>query len=335
MDKQNRQVVLSGVRATGKQHLGNFLGVFQRFARLSRDPSFQCFFFIADWHTLTTMRDAARLKEGIKSIVLDYLAAGIDPASAVIYPQSAVLETAELMWYLACLTPEADLRRMPHFKEKSRQQKEGDFVNAGLLNYPVLMAADILGPKADLVPVGKDQLAHLELAQSLARRFNNRFGQTFFIPDALKEEAIIVPGLDGTGKMGKTEGNTINLDDPPEVVVEKLRTAVTDPSRARRSDPGDPAKCNIYTLHTFMSTNDEITYVWEGCRNAAIGCVECKALVAGHINKLLGPFQERRVGLCADSDLVPEILRKGIGEARAVIAATVAEVRAKVGMGVW
>ena len=273
----SKQIVVSGIRATGRLHLGNFLGVLQRFARLSRDLQFQCFFFIADWHTLTTHRDARHLKEGTTNIVLDYLAAGVDPKSAIIYPQSAILETAELMWYLACLTPEADLRHLPTFKDKSLKLAGEDFVNAGLFNYPVLMAADILGPKANLVPVGRDQLPHLELTQALVRRFNRHCdGQIFPIPDALSGEAIIVPGLDGTGKMGKTEGNTINLDDLPEVVEAKLRLAVTDPSRAKRNDPGDPTKCNMYIFVHLMSTADEIQYVWEGCRQATIGCVECK-----------------------------------------------------------
>lgn len=331
----DKQIVLSGIRVTGKLHLGNFLGVLQRFVQLSQDPLYQCFFFVADWHTLTTLQDSTHIKEGIRNIVLDYLAAGINPETAVIYPQSAVLETAELTWYLACFTPEADLRHLPTFKDKSMKLGRKEFVNAGLFNYPVLMAADILGFKANLVPVGKDQLAHLELTQALARRFNRRFGQTFPIPDALKEEAIMVPGLDGSGKMGKSEGNTINLDDPPKTVEEKLRVAVTDPSRARRNDPGDPTKCNIYTIHTLMSTGDEIKYVWEGCRGATIGCADCKVLVAKHINELLGPFQARRVALCAESDLVPSILKEGAPKARAVIAATVSEVRAKLGIEVW
>lgn len=331
--KEKKQVVLSGIRATGKLHLGNHLGVLERFAELSQDPQYQCYFFVADLHTLTTYKEGQLIKEHLPDIILDFLAAGVDPQSSILYAQSSIPEIAELMWYLCCLTPTGELEKLPTYKDKSEKQIEkGDFINAGLLNYPVLMAADILGPKANQVPVGADQLPHLELAQEIAKRFNRLFGQTFPFPDAMVGEAIMVPGLDGTGKMGKSEANTINLTDSAEMIETKIKTAVTDPDRKRRRDPGNPQVCNIYKLHCLMSSNEEIKQVAQGCFEAKIGCVDCKEILIKHVEDLLLPFQERRVVLAQKPNLVSELLVEGGKKARQVISATVAEVREKMGI---
>lgn len=326
-----KQIVLSGIRPTGQLHLGNFLGVLRRFADYSQQPDYQCYFFVADLHALTTLgNETVQIQRHLPNIILDYLAAGVDPEKSAIFIQSSIPETLELYWYLACLMPVNELERIPTFKDKVRLHPEN--VNAGLLNYPILMAADILGPRANLVPIGKDQKPHLEMAEELAKRFNRIFGLTFPIPDALEEEMVLVPGLDGSGKMGKSEGNTINLNDSPSVVEGKLRKAVTDPARIKRDDPGNPSKCNIFTLHTLVSSNEEIQDCASGCRNATIGCAECKRRLSQNINALLGPFQARREALSTNPEIVREVLEDGNKKARAIISQTVTDVREKIGL---
>lgn len=329
-EETKKQVVLSGIRATGRLHLGNFLGALRNFARYSNDPQYSCFYFIADWHTITTLTDTAQIKQHLSDIVLDYLAAGVDPEKSTIFVQSSIAETAELFWILSCLTQKSELERVPTFKDKA--QKHAENVNAGLFNYPVLMAADILGPQANLVPVGKDQEPHLEMAKELARKFNRLFSETFAVPHSMSEEMIIVPGLDGTGKMGKSEGNTINLDDSEEVVRAKIKVAVTDPARQRRTDPGSPSKCNVYTLHTMLSSDDELKYCVDGCTSASIGCAECKKILADNVVNLLRPFQERRLILSQRNDLVADVLRQGRISAKAKISQTVETVRERIGL---
>lgn len=330
-------VVLSGIRATGNLHLGNYLGAMQSFVALSKDQAKLCYFFIANLHTLTTRTDPASIKADLLKIVLDFISVGIDPEKSVIFAQSSIPETCELSWLLGCLTPVADLERMPHFKDK-REKKVGlgEIVNAGLLTYPVLMAADILGPRANLVPVGEDQYPHVELTKELARRFNSAFGEMFPIPEVLESSAVRVPGLDGTGKMGKSDQNTIDLTDSPEIVRAKVMQAFTDPSRKKRSDPGNPSRCNIYTFHTLISNQGEIKEVYEGCRQAKIGCVECKTIITRNIVALLVPIQERRRELSAMGPrYAPDILAEGGKKARNAIAETVAEVKDKMGVPMY
>ena len=248
----SKTVVLSGIRATGQLHLGNYLGAIQHFVTLAQDPSNDCFYFIANLHTLTTRQDPQQMQIDLRNIVLDFMACGLDPEKSTIYAQSSVPELSELSWLLACLTPVSGLMNMHHFKEKKdRLSEEGLKANAGLLTYPVLMAADILGPHANLVPVGEDQHAHVEMARELAKRFNHHFGDGIFpIPNLLEGEGIRVPGLTADGKMGKSEADSaIMLNDSPDEVERKLRSAVTDPQRMKRSDPGDPEVCNIFTFH--------------------------------------------------------------------------------------
>lgn len=263
-------------------------------------------------------------------IVLDYLAAGIDPEKSILYAQSSVPELAELCLLLGMVMPIGELQRCPTFKEKARKQP--DNVNLGLFSYPVLMAADILGPKASLVPVGKDQLAHLEITRSIAQKFNARYGEIFPLPTALEEKAIKVPGLDGTPKMGKSDGNTIDLTDSPETIQRKISIAVTDPQRQRRSDKGHPAKCNIFHLHEFVSGNELTSEIKEGCKTAKIGCVDCKKHLSNNVVALLQPFQETRERLKKDQDGVNTILKKGGEQARKIIQKTVTEVRERMGL---
>ena len=328
------QIVLSGIRATGKLHLGNYLGALKRFAQMSRNEKYRCFFFVADMHTLTTMKEAEMIREHTPAIVLDYLAAGVDPELATIYVQSSIPQVAELAWYLSCLTPFGDLRRQPTFKDKAERHPED--VNAGLLNYPVLMAADILGPRAELVPVGQDQRAHLELASQIARRFNGAFGEFFPVPDALSHEMVLVPGLsaaDAEGnipKMGKSDDNTLNLIDTAKETEKKIRAAPT--TRIRRSDFGIPDRCPIFRIHQHVSDGDIIAQVKTGCETAGIGCLECKQMLNAAVNDELAEFRERRIKLAETPGIVQEVLEEGRRRAEPRFDETIAHVREKMGM---
>ncbi|MFH1192566.1 MAG: tryptophan--tRNA ligase [bacterium] len=324
------KVVLSGIRATGRMHLGNYLGAMRNFVILQETSVYNCLYFIADYHTLTTNPAPKDIKFNLPQIALDYLAAGIDPEKSILYAQSSVPELAELCLLLSMVINIGELQRCPTFKEKARKQP--DNVNLGLFSYPVLMAADILGPKTNLVPVGKDQLPHIEITRSIAQRFNNLYGKTFELPEALKEKAIRVPGLDGTAKMGKSDNNTIDLTDSPETIWKKISVAVTDEQRQRRSDPGNPAKCNIFSLHKFVSEKELLSEIKEGCKTAKIGCVDCKKRLSANISGVLEPFQQRRENLSKNFDYIHAILNKGGEQARKIVQATVTEVREKMGL---
>ncbi|HCC23322.1 TPA: tryptophan--tRNA ligase [Candidatus Falkowbacteria bacterium] len=320
------QVVVSGIRATGKMHIGNYLGAMRYFATLSHNSEMECFFFIANLHTLTTRQDPEAIKHDLREIVLDFLAAGVNPDSAIIYAQSSIPETSELSWLLTCLCTVNELQGLPHFKEKKETiQSHGEIVNAGLLIYPALMAADILGVRAELVPVGQDQRPHVELTRDLARRFNSLYSQVFPIPQTLEGEGIRVPSLTGEGKMGKSDTTgLIFLDDSAASVTAKLKVAKTDPARERRSDPGNPDHCNIFTMHHIVSTPQEIAWASTGCQSAGIGCVECKMVVAKHLNDMLGPIQERRQEYAAKGPTyIDEILHAGGLTARVRVKETV------------
>ena len=330
------QTVLSGIRATGRLHLGNCLGALTRFARMSRDSRYKCFFFVADMHTLTTLKEAERIKDNLPNVILNYLAAGVDPNSASIYVQSSVPQVTELGWYFICLTNVNDLLTQPAYKDKASKQPEDN--NAGLLTYPVLMAADILGPRADLVPVGKDQKPHLELAAKLARKFNSLYGDYFPVPDALSSEMVLIPGLsvmDENGnfaKMGKSEGNTLNLSDDAETTRQKIKVSPTDPQRIRRSDPGDPNHCAIHALHEHVSDQRKIEWVRQGCSSAAIGCIECKDALSDNINDLLSEFRDRRADLARKPERIQEALEAGRERANRVFDETLNVVRERMGI---
>lgn len=332
--------VVTGIRATGRMHIGNYLGVLERLGAMSRDESMQCFFFVADLHTLTTASDMAKIREHAPEIVRDIIAAGVDVERSIIYTQSDVPRVAELAWLLACHTPDGDLGRLPHFKDKSGKQPGN--VNAGLRFYPVLMAADILGPQANLVPVGADQKAHLELTRDLAQRFNREHKiDLFAVPEAREQEMITVPGLvaqnerGGFDKMGKSEneGETLYLSDSPDEMKAKIRVAPTDPARVRRNDPGTPDKCAIYALHKVVSPGEEIRSVREGCQTAGIGCSDCKLRLVAHIDGKLASFRARRAELASDANLVRDVTQAGAEKARVVFDETIGRTREILGIG--
>jgi len=350
MEEDSRIVVVSGLRATGRLHLGNYLGAIVNLVKLSRDPEKVCYFFVANLHTLTTRPDPAGLLDDQRGIVRDFLAAGIDPETSVIYAQSSVPETSVLSWLLACLAPVGQLVNMPHYKEKkdnlrkidkfddAGQDEDGFGGNAGLLTYPVLMAADILGVQANLVPVGEDQHPHVEFARRLARRFDRLYGEELFpIPDLLEGEAVRVPSLQGDGKMSKSDDRGIvYLNDQPEGIHAKFKVAVTDPQRQRRRDPGNPEVCNIFTYHHLVSTPEEIAWAQNGCMTAGIGCAECKRVVSGHVADMLAEFRERRVELdTKPPGYFDEILHEGGLRARARIKPVVERAQELMGVRIF
>jgi tryptophanyl-tRNA synthetase len=324
-----RQTVVSGIRATGKLHIGNYFGAMRNFVTLQE--KFNCYFFIADYHSLTTEEDADALKVYLLPIVKDYLAVGLDPNKCTLFAQSSVPEIAELALLLSMVQPKSELEGLPTWKEKEASQNAGGkVVSSGLFFYPVLMAADILIQKANIVPVGKDQLPHLEFTRDVARRFNNRYGPTFPACDAFEGVAIKVPGLDGTEKMGKSEGNAIDLMETPESVIQKLSVAVTDTNRKRRQDTGNPYICNLFALHELISSPETVENILEGCKSASIGCLECKKMLGDNINKLLAPFQERYRAI--SDDYARQVLIDGGNRARITARQTVEEVREKMGL---
>ena len=326
------EIVLSGIRATGQLHFGNLLGAVSNFVKFQRAGN-TCLYFIADWHTLTTLQDPEELRGNLIEIAKDYLAAGLDPEKSVIYAQSSVPEIAELCLYLSMIQPVGDLMRIPTYKELIR--KNPDNVNLGLLTYPVLMAAEILGPKATLVPVGSDQVPNVELAQQLARKFNNRFGETLLEP-RMMEQMVKVPGLDGE-KMGKSEAdNAIDLNMSIQAILQRnLSKGITDEQRKRSTDSGDPYnRCkSVYPVHELITVGEtETRAIASACIDASIGCVECKHRLVDSIEKILKPFQEKRAKLAGRDDHVREVLYEGGKKARAMIAETTTQVRDKMGV---
>jgi tryptophanyl-tRNA synthetase len=325
--------VLSGMRSTGKLHLGNYVGALDNWVRMQDE--YECFFEVADWHALTTdYADTSRVKEHSLEVALDWLAAGLDPEKSVIFIQSHVPAHAELHLLFSMITPLGWLERVPSYKEQQENIKGKDLGTYGFLGYPCLQAADILIYKADVVPVGEDQVAHVELTREIARRFNGFYGKSgdvFPEPKALLTPAAKLPGTDGR-KMSKSYGNTILLTDQEPVVRQKLKTMVTDPARVRRSDPGNPDICPVGDLHKIFSSKDTIAKVNEGCRSAGIGCIECKSWAADSLVKLLNPMQERRRKFEENPALAWDILEDGTERARKAAGETMNEVRAAMGM---
>jgi len=327
--EHQRKRVLSGMRSTGKLHLGNYVGALQNWVAMQDE--YDCYFFIADWHALTTdYADTSQVKQNSLEVCLDWLAAGLDPERSVIFIQSHVPQHAELHLLLSMITPLGWLERVPTYKEQRENIAEKDLGTYGFLGYPVLQSADILIYKGDLVPVGEDQVAHVELTREVARRFNQfyplRGGAVFPEPQALKTKAAKLPGTDGR-KMSKSYGNTILLTDPEPVVRQKLKTMVTDPARVRRTDPGNPDVCPVGDLHKIFSdaaTNEKVNV---GCRSAGIGCIECKSWAADSLVRILNPMQERRKKYEQNPRLAWDILEAGSERARKVASATMNEVR--------
>jgi tryptophanyl-tRNA synthetase len=328
-----RKRVLSGMRSTGKLHLGNYVGALDNWVRMQDE--YECFFMVADWHALTTdYADTSRVKQNSVEVALDWLAAGLDPKKSVIFIQSHVPAHAELHLLLSMITPLGWLERVPTYKEQRENIKDKDLGTYGFLGYPVLQSADILVYKANAVPVGEDQVAHVELTREITRRFNSFYGQrgdVFPEPQALLTRAPKLPGTDGR-KMSKSYGNTILLTDPEPVVRQKLKTMVTDPARVRRSDPGNPDVCPVGDLHKIFSDAATIEKVNAGCRSAGIGCIECKSWAADALVQLLIPMQERRKKFEENPRLAWDILEAGSERARMIAASTMDDVRAAMGM---
>ncbi len=319
--------VFSGARPTGRQHIGNYLGAIQNYVQLQDD--YQCLYCIVDIHALTTLENTTSLQDNIHEMLLDWLAAGLEPERSILFVQSHVPQVMELHTLLSMATPLSWLTRVPTFKEKARQQPQN--VNYGLVGYPVLMTADIVLYKADTVPVGEDQLPHLELAREIVRRFNGLFGPTFPEPEAKLTQFPLILGLDGAQKMSKSLNNHIELAATPRELEDRVMIAVTDPARRRRTDPGHPEICNIFRLHHFY-TPDRLGTIEADCRSAAIGCVDCKRLLVRNINASLEPFRERRAALAARPGYIREVMAEGAQRAETIARQTMLEVKERMGL---
>lgn len=321
--------VFSGARPTGRQHLGNYLGAMKNYVALQEE--YDCIYCVVDLHALTTLRDTEHLREWTYEMVLDWLAAGIDPnQDSVVFVQSHVPQVTELHTILGMVTPLGKLTRLPTFKEKVRQQP--DNVNYGLVGYPVLMAADITLYKADVVPVGVDQASHLEFTREIVRTFNHHFGPVLIEPQAKYTEVPKVMGIDGVNKMSKSLNNHIELASTPDEISARVRMMVTDPQRQRRTDPGRPEVCNVFSLHHVFTSPETVHRISADCPKAGIGCVDCKKILAHNLIDHLGPFRERRAQLATDPDYVWDVLSDGAERARVVARQVMAEVKAAIGL---
>jgi len=317
--------VLSGMRPTGKLHLGNYFGALKTWLKL-QDKA-ESFFFIADWHAITTSyHDTSKLSENTVEMMADWLAAGLDPEKSVLFVQSWVKEHAELHLLLSMVTPVRWLERNPTYKEMMENLKDRELATYGFLGYPVLQTADIVLYKADTVPVGIDQLPHLELSREITRRFNRFFGELFPEPRPYLSEAPKLPGLDGR-KMSKSYGNCIYLSDSEEEVNKKVMSMVTDPARVRKTDPGHPEVCSVFAYHKIFTQPKRVKEIEESCRKGEIGCVQCKRELAKNLNQFLEPIRSKRAELLSNRDQLIEIFREGSRKAREIASQTMEEVR--------
>lgn len=320
--------ILSGMRPTGPLHLGHYFGVIANWLKLQEE--YDCYFFVADWHALTSeYTDPWKIKGFVPGLVQDWVASGLDPEKCVIFQQSVVKEHAELQLLLSMLTPLGWLERNPTYKEQQEQLVAKDINTHGFLGYPVLQAADILMYTPDAVPVGKDQLPHLELTREIARRFNHLY-KTNLLPEpkALLTEEAKLPGLDGR-KMSKSYGNGISLSESMDDIMPKVRGMLTDKNRLRKSDPGDPSICNLFAYHKLMTEPGQLPEIEEGCRNASWGCVDCKKVLLESLENFLTPIQKRRSEL--DSDTLQDIMNAGNKKALDFAQRTMAQVRETMG----
>ena len=324
-----RRRILSGMRPTGRLHIGHLVGALENWVSLQRE--FENFHLVADYHALTTSLDTAGLYDNSVEMVIDWLAAGIDPAGSPVFRQSQVKEHTELNLILGMLITKARLERNPTLKDQVRDL-EIEHLTYGHLGYPVLQAADILLYKGEVVPVGEDQVPHVEITREIARHFNGQWGTVFPEPEARLTKFARLPGLDGDMKMSKSAGNTILISDPPETIAARMKTAVTDPQKIRRNDPGRPEICLVYTYHRKFNPA-EAPEIEAGCRSGALGCVDCKARAAAAIAATLAPVREKRAHYESHRDDVLGILAEGEGRARAVAGATMGEVREAMKLG--
>lgn len=318
------------MQSSGKLHLGNLVGALQNWVKLQ--DKYDCYYFVADWHALTTGYDnPASLHDSVQDLLVNFMAAGLDPDKCTIFIQSRVLEHAELHLLLSMITPVGWLERVPSYKEKQQELKGRDLSNYGFLGYPLLQTADIIIYRAKYVPVGVDQVPHLEISREIARRFNNFFGEIFPEPEALLTEFPKVPGVDGR-KMSKSYDNAIYLSDSPAVVEQKLRTMTTDPARIKRTDKGDPELSPVFHLHKVFSSKEEQDEVAEGCKTAGIGCLDCKKVLIRNVFRVMEPLWSRREQLLNDAENLEDIVRKGTDKARKAAQETMAVVRKAMGL---
>ena len=322
--------VLSGFRPTGRMHAGHWFGNVGNLVRLQ--DAHECFVFIADWHMLTTDYDRTETLPGrVRDLVLDLLAAGIDPERSTFYRQSDLLEVAELLLLLGMITPLGWLERVPTYKERLRDLSEREISNFGFLGYPLLQTVDITIVRGELVPVGEDQVVHIELSREIVRRFNRFYGEILLEPQPLLSEAPLVPGSDGR-KMSKSLDNTIGVYDEPDQIRARVRSFVTDPQKVRLGDPGRPEICPIFALHTMFSP-DIVEWTDESCRAGALGCVQCKQNLADRVVEHFRPFRDRRAELEARPGIVEEVVAAGAARVRPVVDDTMKAVRAAMGFG--
>lgn len=316
--------LVSGVRPTGLLHIGHLEGMLKNTASLQE--KYECYPFIADWHSLTDVTDTSNLHHYILQAAVDWLSAGIDPEKSTLFIQSHVPEHAELSTLLTMITPVSWLERCPTYKDKVQDLNQREGPSTGLLEYPVLMTSDVIVYKAAVVPVGADNVAHLEISREIVRRFNHIYGDVFPEPQPLLTETAELPGLDGR-KMSKSYGNTIQLSDPPETTRKNIMKMVTDPGRVRRNDPGNPDVCPVFAYHKVYNP-DEVPKIDKDCRSAAIGCVDCKRNLTDNMIAEMAPFYEKRAQWASKPKVVREVLAYGANRARGVAQETMAEVRA-------
>ena len=321
--------ILSGMRPTGSLHLGNYFGALENWVNLQ--DSYECYYSIVDWHALTTgYEDVSTLRDNIYEVAIDWISAGLDPEKSVMFVQSDVKEHAELHLTFSMITPLSWLYRCPTYKDQLKELKEKSIATYGFLGYPCLQAADILIYKADVVPVGEDQLPHLELTREIGRRFNHLYGETFPEPQALLTKAKVLPGLDGR-KMSKSYNNTIALSDSPKEIEQKVKQMTTDPARIRKDDPGHPEVCSVFAFHKVFNP-DELSDIEHQCRSGAIGCVQCKKHLTKKVVGHMEPIYARRVELKNNKAYIREVLHEGAKKAREVASQSMEDVKQKLGM---
>ncbi|HEC77672.1 MAG TPA: tryptophan--tRNA ligase [candidate division WOR-3 bacterium] len=320
--------VFSGIQPSGRLHLGNYVGAIRNW--IPMQDEYFCIYGIVDYHAMTVHFNPKEMEDRIFNAAVDYLAAGLDPGKSILMVQSTVSEHTELAWILNTITPIGWLSRVPTFKEKRKANP--DYVHMGLFDYPVLMAADIILYKAEVVPVGDDQVPHIELTREIVRKFNSYFGETFPEPEAKLGDIPRILGLDGVNKMSKSLENCIYLDETKEQIWQKLSTAVTDTARKRRTDPGNPERCNVFTMHRAFSKDKDIEYCARECREAGIGCLDCKKILLENMYGVLQPLQEKQKELRNRKDYVYKILKEGQKKAKAIAERTMSEVYERIGI---
>jgi tryptophanyl-tRNA synthetase len=320
--------IFSGIQPSGEIHIGNYVGAIRHWVQLV--DHYECIYCVVDYHAITIEYEVASMQQKILETATTLVACGLTPEKCILSVQSHVPEHTELAWIFNCVTPVGELERMTQFKEKGRQHRHN--INVGLLDYPVLQAADILIYKAGYVPVGEDQIQHVEFCREIARKFNARFGDTFPEAQVLLSDAPRILGTDGKLKMSKSVNNSIGLLEPPDAIWEKLRTAVTDENRKRRSDPGNPDRCNIFTMHQAFSKPDQISFIDHHCRTAGIGCIECKEILFKNMMEEIGPIQSRVKEINGRPGYIVEVLKSGANRCKAIVKDVMDEVREKIGV---